>query len=153
MKRRANLVDVWKATWIDHFFDLPLWARGLLVGFLAGLLGLVLDVAAHAFGYPWLYERLFENSIEGFFIGVIVFWLSLLREKRRQRRMREIGYLNHHIRNAMQAIELAVKDAADVQERMVIDLSVRHVIATLSRITRGSDESNLDSRLDLGYAP
>jgi hypothetical protein len=153
MKRRAHLVDVWKATWIDHFFDLPLWARGLLVGFMAGLLGLILDVAAHAFGYPWFYERVFENAVEGLFIAVVVFWLSLLREKRRQRRMREIGYLNHHIRNAMQAIELAVQNAADAQERMVIDLSVRHVIETLSRISRGNDESNLDSRLDLRYAP
>jgi hypothetical protein len=123
-----------------------LWSRALLVGILAGLLGFALDEVAHLFGYPWYVERLLENAVEGIVIGAVVFKLSRLREKRMERRMREIGFLNHHIRNAMQTIKLATTGIADPQERTAaIDLSVRRVVETLSRINRESDELELES--------
>ena len=148
MERRKNRIDVWKDTWIDRYFDLPLWGRAVLVGLLAALLGLTLDEGAHAFAHPWFLERIFENILEGLVIGFVVFRLSCLREKRMERRMREIGFLNHHIRNAMQAIKLAATDIADAQQRMaVIDLSVRRVVETLSRVNRESDDLNLEGRL------
>ena len=147
MERRKNRIDVWKDTWIDRYFDLPLWGRAVLIGVLAALLGLALDEAAHAFGHPWFLERILENILEGFVIGFVVFRLSCLREKRMERRMREIGFLNHHIRNAMQTITLATTEMADAQQRMaMIDLSVRRVVETLSRINRESDELTLESR-------
>lgn len=144
MERRKTRIDVWKDTWIDHYFDLPLWGRALLIGFLAGLLGFALDGIAHVFGYPWFYERLSENFVEGLVIGLVVFQLNRLREQRMERRMREIGFLNHHIRNAMQTIELAATEIGDARQRVAVDVSVRRVIETLSRINRESDESNLE---------
>jgi len=140
MERRKTRVDVWKDTWIDHYFDLPLWGRALLIGFMAGLLGFALDEMAHLFGYPWFSERIFENAVEGLVIAVVVFRLSRLREQRMARRMREIGFLNHHIRNAMQTIELAAREIGNAEQRVAVDLSVRRVIETLSRINRESDE-------------
>src|SRR5262249_56101029 len=98
---------VGKETWIDDYFDLPLWGRALLIGFMAGLLGFALDEMAHLFGYPWFSERIFENAVEGLVIAVVVFRLSRLREQRMARRMREIGFLNHLIPNAMQTTQLA----------------------------------------------
>jgi len=80
MERRKNHMDVWKATWIDHYFDRPLWERAFLIGFLAALLGVTLDKAVHALGNPWMFERLVENALEGIVIGVIVYWLGRLRE-------------------------------------------------------------------------
>ncbi|HKF20560.1 MAG TPA: hypothetical protein VKE93_03265 [Candidatus Angelobacter sp.] len=146
MDRRRNHLDVWKDTWLDHYFDLPLWGRAFVVGLLAALLGVALDEIAHAFGFKWLSERLLENAVEGVVIGVVVFWLSRLREQRIERRMREIGFLNHHIRNAMQTIEWAVKEVADTRQRVtMIDLSVRRVVQTLSRISRESDELSVES--------
>jgi hypothetical protein len=144
MERRKSRIDVWKDTWIDHYFDLPLWGRAVLLGFLAALLMFAMDEAAHAFGYPWFIERLYENGLEGFVVGIVVYWLSRLREQRMDRRMREIGFLNHHIRNAMQTIELAATEIRDVQQREAIDLSVRRVVETLSRINRKSDELTLE---------
>jgi hypothetical protein len=153
MKRRASLNSIWNADWVEQYFDLPFWGRAVLLGILAALLGLILDEAAHAIGSRWFYERLLENALEGFLIGIVVFWLSLLREKRMDRRMREIGYLNHHIRNAMQAITLVAHETADAQQRMaVIDLSVRRVIETLSRINRETDELGRERGLDFEYA-
>ena len=145
MERRKTHIDVWKDTWIDRYFDLPLWGRALLVGSLAALLGFALDGAAHLFGYPWFYERLSENAVEGLVIGFVVFRLYRLREQRMARRMREIGFLNHHIRNAMQTIELAAREIGDAKQRVAVDLSVRRVVETLSRINRESDELALES--------
>jgi hypothetical protein len=145
MERRKNHLDAWKDSWIDHYFDLSLWSRAILIGVLAALLGFGLDLAAHALRNPWLLERILENTVEGFAIGSVVYWLSRLREKRMDRRMREIGFLNHHIRNAMQTIELAATGIQDAAERMnIINVSVRRVVKTLSQITRESDELKLE---------
>jgi hypothetical protein len=106
-----------------------------------------MDEAARAFEYPWFFERVLENVFEGFVIGLVVYWMSRSREKRVERRMREISFLNHHIRNAMQTITLAATETADAQQRMaMIDLSVRRVVEALSRINRESDELTLESR-------
>jgi hypothetical protein len=148
MERRKDRFDAWKDHWIDRYFDLPCWDRAFLVGFLAALLGFALDEVAHLFGYPWYVERLVENAVEGFLIGCFVYWLSCLREKRMVRRMREIGFLNHHIRNAMQTIELAATEIADAQQRLaVIDQSVHRVVETLSRISRETDDLERESSL------
>jgi hypothetical protein len=131
----------WKHKWIDRFFDYPLWGRAVLLGILAGLLGFVLDEISHAFGYPWFYERLLENLIEGLVIGYVVYWLSNLRDRRLKRRVTEVGYMNHHIRNAMQAIELAVTNIADARQRLaVVQEAVARVTDTLAKITDDTDE-------------
>jgi hypothetical protein len=148
MERRKNHLDVWKDAWIDRYFDLPLWGRAVLIGILAALLGLVMDVMVRALGFPWLYERLLENTLEGLVIGAVVYWLSCLREQRMERRMREIGFMNHHIRNAMHTIELASTEIADARQRVaVINQSVRRVVETLSKVSRGSDELSLERPL------
>jgi hypothetical protein len=146
MERRKNHISAWKDSSIDRYFDLPLWGRAILVGFLAGLLGFALDGVAHLLKYPWYWERLLENTVEGVVIGIVVLKLSRLREQRMERRMREIGFLNHHIRNAMQTIELAAaKQMADAQYRTAVDQAIRRVIGTLSRINRESDVLSLES--------
>lgn len=148
MERRKDHFEYWKDRWIDSYFDLSCMDRAFLVGFLAALVGYALDQVAHLFGYPWYVERLLENAVEGFVIGSVVYWFNCLREKRMVRRMREIGFLNHHIRNAMQAIELAATGIADAQQRVVvIDQSVHRVVETLSRINRETDDLERESRL------
>lgn len=152
MERRKSDPDpnVWKHTWVDRFFDLSLWDRAFVMGLLAALLGLALDKAAHVFGYPWMVERVFENVLEGVIIGVIVYWLGRLRQKRIERRMREIGFLNHHIRNAMHTIELAATAIADQQQRVsVIHGSVCRVVETLSKVNRESDELTMEGKHSL----
>jgi hypothetical protein len=62
------------------------------------------------------------------------------------RRMREIAFLNHHIRNAMQTIELACSGTDNTQERVaVIDPCVQRVIEALSKLNREDDELILES--------
>jgi len=147
MERRKNRFEAWKGTWMDHYFDLTCKSRAVLVGIVVAALGIAMDEAARVFEYPWFFERVLENVLEGLVIGLVVYWMSCLREKRIERRMREIGFLNHHIRNAMQTITLAATEIPDAQQRMaMIDLSVRRVVETLSRINRESDELTVESR-------
>ena len=143
MERRKNSVGVWTAAWMDHYFDLPLWGRAVLMGFVAALLMFVMDEVAHLFGYPWYMERLLENALEGIVVGFIVFWLGSMRKKRMERRMREIAFLNHHIRNAMQAIAFAATGISDAEEREAVEASVRRVVETLSKINRETNELTL----------
>ena len=144
MERHKSKIDVWKETWIDRYLDLPCKGRAVLVGVVVTALGVAMDEAARAFEYPWFFERVLENVFEGLVIGFVVYWMSRLREKRLERRMREIVFLNHHIRNAMQTITLAARETADAQQRIaMIDRSVRRVDETLSRINRESDELTL----------
>ena len=144
VERRKNQLNIWKDTCIDRFLNLSCKGRAVLVGLVIAVLGVAMDEAARAFEYPWFFERVLENVVEGVVIGFVVYWMSRLREKRIERRMREIDFLNHHIRNAMQTISLAATDTADAQERMaMIDLSVRRVVATLSAISRENDELNM----------
>ena len=147
MERRKNHIDAWKQSWIDRYLDLPCKGRAVLVGLVTVALGIAMDEAARAFEYPWFFERVLENVFEGLVIGLVVYWMSRVREKRMERRMREIGFLNHHIRNAMQTIALAVNETADTQQRVaMVDMSVRRVVETLARINRESDELTLDGR-------
>lgn len=146
MERRENHIHIWKDIWIDRYLDLPCKGRAVLVGLVVAVLGVAMDEAARAFEYPWFFERVLENVVEGVVIGFIVYWMSRLREKRIARRMREIGFLNHHIRNAMQTITLAVTETADAQQRAaMIDMSISRVLETLARINRESDELGLES--------
>jgi hypothetical protein len=146
MERRQNHIHVWKNVWFDRYLDLPCKGRAALVGVVVAVLGVAMDEAARAFEYPWFFERVLENVVEGVVIGFVVYWMSCLREKRIERRMREIGFLNHHIRNAMQTITLAATETADPQQRAaMIDMSISRVVETLARINRESDELNLES--------
>jgi len=64
--------------------------------------------------------------------------------------MKEIGFLNHHIRNAMHTIELAATAIADHQQRVsVIHGSVCRVVETLSSVNRQSDELTMESQPSL----
>jgi hypothetical protein len=147
MERRKNRFEAWKGTWMDHYFDLTCKSRAVLVGIVVAALGIAMDEAARVFEYPWFFERVLENVLEGLVIGLVVYWMSCLREKRLDRRMKEIGFLNHHIRNAMQAIQLVTAQMPDTEQREAVDLCISRVVAALSRINREEDELTLESGL------
>jgi hypothetical protein len=153
MEHQENRVESWRDSYVDHFLGLPLWVRIALVAVLGALVGMALDEALHVFGYNWLAEREVENVVEGLVVAASVYWLSHLHHKRMMRRVKEINFLNHHVRNAMQAIELAVSGIQDSKRRMeVVDLSVRRVIETLSKVSRESDEAKLEENHKSGAA-
>lgn len=101
------------------------------------LVGLLLDLLAHSMRLPWHWERLCENLVEAVIIGIFVYAFLDAREKRLQRRFKEVGYLNHHIRNALTIIEMAESNVAEAEKRleMVKDASsrIRRCVEKISR--------------------
>ena len=71
----------------------------LLVG-----LSFALDVGFHSIHWSWYLEKLVKDLVEGVLFGVLVWAFLNAREKAIQRRFHEIGYLNHHVRNALMVI-------------------------------------------------
>lgn len=94
----------------------------------------------HMLGARWIHERLWRNFIEALIVGVFVFTLIDAKEKRIQRRFKELGYLNHHIRNALTIIEMAESNVGEAEKRleMVKDASSR-IRSCVERISRQED--------------
>ncbi|HEX2328450.1 MAG TPA: hypothetical protein VHN74_06990 [Candidatus Angelobacter sp.] len=140
MDWHGNQIEVLKHEWIDHYFKLPPWGRGLWIGVLTAAVGFALDIILHACSESWLIDRIGKNVLEGIAIGFVAFKLSCLRDKRIRHRMKEIEFMNHHIRNAMHTIRLATTEIVDPHVRLsLIDSSLQRVVTTLSRITHASD--------------
>jgi hypothetical protein len=104
------------------------------------LVGLLLDRLAHSMTLPWHWERLCENVVEAIIIGIFVYAFLDAREKRLRRRFKELGYLNHHIRNALTIIEMAESNITDAEKHieMVKDASSR-IRCCVEKISRQED--------------
>lgn len=121
------------------------WIAPVSFGVVVLMLGLGLDIIAHAFLDPsfpliWWKVRLCENTTGGIIAGIFAYYVLLDREQRLERRFREIAYLNHHIRNALSAIVLSQNVEIETKQRieMVKDSSDR-IRLSLEKITRAED--------------
>jgi hypothetical protein len=111
------------------------------------LTGMLLDLFLHiALGWPWIHERLLENAIEALIIGVFVFTLIDAREKRIQRRFKEVGYLNHHIRNALTIIEMAESSITDAEKHIeMVKAASSRIRRCVEKISR-QDDSEINEK-------
>jgi hypothetical protein len=106
--------------------------------------GLLLDVLFHsALGWPWIHERLLRNAIEALIVGVFVFTLIDAKEKRTQRRFKELGYLNHHIRNALTIIDMAESNVTEAEKHIEL------VKGASSRIRRCVEKISREQDLEI----
>jgi hypothetical protein len=133
-----------------HDHRRPFWIQAVIFAGVVMVAGLLLDIVIHRlyqtpFPLQWWKERLWENSIEGALAGVIAYFILSIRERRIQKRLREIAYLNHHIRNALTTIVLSQEFEMDTKQRitMVRDSSDR-IQRCLTRISRQADVSEYD---------
>jgi hypothetical protein len=129
----------------EHDRRQPFWIYAVIFGVIVLVLGQVLDIVIHwfyrePFSLQWRIERIWVNFIEGALAGIVAYFILSIRERRIQRRLREIGYLNHHIRNALSAIVLSQEIGMDTKQRigMVRDSSDR-IQRCLSKVSRHED--------------
>jgi hypothetical protein len=126
---------------IKRYESWPVLGKTMLWVMVVFVTGLLLDLLCHsAIGWPWMHERLLENAIEALIVGLFVFTLIDAKEKRIQRRFKELGYLNHHIRNALTIIDMAESNVAEAEKRieMIKDASSR-IRRCVERISRQQD--------------
>jgi hypothetical protein len=125
---------------VARYDQAPLWVRAGSWGLVVLSLGYAVGAVVHIFKPPWAWEQLAKSLIEATITVLAVATLLKNRDKRIRRRFQEIGYLNHHIRNALAVIEMAqsyVKKAEE-REELVSSSSLR-IQLCLQKVSRDED--------------
>ncbi len=115
-------------------------AKAISWGLLVTLVGLMLDDLTSRLDTTWLNQRLIENTIEGLLFTVLVWIVLSARDRRLQRRFKEVGYLNHHIRNSLTVIEMAEGYVAEASERLeMVKQASSRIRRCIEKISREED--------------
>jgi hypothetical protein len=128
---------------VSRFDQLSVWARAVIWGWIVFVASFALDLILFRllFGItrPLAEAILFANFTSAVLIGVIVFSVLHTREELFNRRQREIGYLNHHVRNALMVIENAEHlDRQQQRQSMVLEETAR-IRKCIEQISRNAD--------------
>ncbi len=115
-------------------------AKAVIWGTLVTFVGVALDYFASLLRWPWLQERFVEHAIEGAFFTLLVWAVLSARDRRLQRRFKEVGYLNHHIRNALTVIEMAEGYVAEADQRLeMVKKASSRIRQCIEKISRWED--------------
>ncbi len=125
---------------LKHYERRSITSKALFWGSLVGIVGFCLDYVFKLLRLPWLRERAFENLFEAAIFTFLVWALLKAREKQLQRRFKEVGYLNHHIRNSLTIIELAEGSITEpVRHSEMVKGASSRIRRCVERISRDED--------------
>jgi hypothetical protein len=128
------------STVLRHYERRSVTAKAAMWGILVALVGMSIDDAVRGLRWPWLRERLVANIIEGVLCILLVWVVLSARDRRLQRRFREVGYLNHHIRNSLTVIEMAEGYVAEADQRLeMVKKASTRIRRCVERISREED--------------
>lgn len=108
--------------------------RAVTAGALIFGLLLVVDQLSVHYG-PTSLERFADDLLGGIIVGLISFLVERRRSRYLAQRLQVIGLMNHHVRNALQAIKFAQHTQHDVQ---VIDDAVARIEWALCEVLSGN---------------
>jgi hypothetical protein len=119
-------------------------ARSLVMGFGLFALGALVQGFLVRSGVGGVTEYL-DDMILGLFVGLLVFAYEQRRDKAMLKRIRVIADMNHHVRNALQAITLS-RYAEHARQIEVIDESAKRIQWALRELLpQTHEEGNLPS--------
>ena len=125
---------------LEHYERRSVAAKAISWGILVTLVGVSLDYLVSLPRWPWLQERFVENAIEGAFFTVLVWVVLTARERRLRKRFKEVGYLNHHIRNSLTVIEMAEGYVAEADQRLdMVKKASARIRRCIEKISRAED--------------
>ncbi len=125
---------------LEHYERRGIATKAITWGVLVTLVGLALDYLTSTLDTTWLNQRLIENVIEGALFAVLVWVVLTARDKRLRRRFKEVGYLNHHIRNSLTVIEMAEGHVAEASERLeMVKQASSRIRRCIEKISREED--------------
>ena len=125
---------------LGHYERRSIAGKALFWGLLVGIVGFCLDYVFKLLRLPWLTERAFENLFEATIFTFLVWALLKARQKHVQRRFKEVGYLNHHIRNSLSIIEMAERTVSEpVQHSEMVKGASMRIRRCVERISRDED--------------
>lgn len=103
---------------LKGYEKLSILARAALWGLLISLIGFLLDYSIGQLHWSWITERVVENMFEGALFTLLIWAFLNAWEKSVRRRTKQVGYLNHHVRNSLTVIELAEGHVTQPSERL-----------------------------------
>jgi hypothetical protein len=125
---------------LGHYERRSVVAKAMMWGLLVALVGLMLDYMVRQLQWPWFRERLLESAVEGMFFALVVWIVLSARERRRRQRFKEVGYLNHHIRNSLAVIEMAEGYVGEADERLkMVKKASTRIRRCIEKISREED--------------
>ena len=134
-----------RKSFLEHYFALTDYsqsARIIVYGVVAFAIIYGIDLLGHSLGWNWYLERLVCNLLEAIILAWTAAHLSGLREERIVRRAREIGYLNHHVRNSLSLIQMAAQQLKDMEKReRVVRKGSNRICSVLEQLSRNEDVS------------
>lgn len=107
--------------------------RAVIAGVLIFLFLILVDQLTLRFGLTRM-QRFADDLLAGLIVGLFSFLLERRREKYLADRLQVSALMNHHVRNALQAIKFAQHTENDVR---VIDDSVARIECALREVLSG----------------
>lgn len=121
---------------MNWWFKRSAWVRALIIGLVGSSIEYVADATAHSFNSGWLRVHYMEDMISGLVFFAGGYLLAHGHDLAMRKRTEQMMYLNHHCRNALQAITLTQANVADpVLRKQKIEESVGRVVATLVQVS------------------
>jgi|SRR5919109_1126263 hypothetical protein len=111
--------------------------KALLVFGLVSLTGILLDRILRSDGIPGRYLLDLSNLLTGVCAGALFYYATREQARRQQlieEKLRVIADMNHHIRNALQALAFYRVKSSDEKEMNVIDQAVSRITWALKEI-------------------
>jgi hypothetical protein len=114
--------------------------RAVMWGVLIGFIGFLLDYSIGRLHWSWLTERILENTFEGALFTLLIWAFLKAREKGLQRRFKQVGYLNHHVRNSLTVIEMAGGYVPEASRRLeMIKSASTRIRRCIEKVSREED--------------
>lgn len=130
---------------LQQYDQRPLVFRAILIGLFVLITGLCLDDLFHTLRLNWWWERLLENLFEAGIMGFVAYWIVRSREIRFRKRFKELGYLNHHIRNALCVIEMCMGFTMSQTDREVlVRAAAARILKCLEKVSREEDLTGIE---------
>jgi hypothetical protein len=115
--------------------------RSFLLGFCTFVLGVVLEMAFQKFSVTGM-AALVDNVLIGVAAGLVVFAYEQQRYKDLTRKLAVVAAMNHHVRNALQAILYSPYTLEQSEQVKVIQDSVNRIQWALNEVLAGDGDTD-----------
>jgi len=137
----GHLSDAWPINFVfTHYDKRGLVGKSVFWAVLVVAVSTALDYGVGYLQWPWLKEHLVVNIVQGALLGIAVWAFLKARDQRLQRRFKELGYLNHHVRNSLVTISFAEGYIPEAGQRLeMITEATRRIRRCIEKISREED--------------
>lgn len=128
--------------WFLAFTERSRITRTIVCGVIAFVVIFGIDLLWRLGGLSLYSGQLLSDVVEATLLALIASYLSRRREERILRRQREIGYLNHHVRNSLTLIQMAEAQLNDTDQRIAtIECACRKILQVIEQLSRAENVS------------